>query len=246
MTVIQEFAYDHPFHNGIFVGQHPVLVGGRTGNFWAVPPRRSFDDAIWTKIGRMDVSAPPAHEALPDGYRFEFKSVWRDEEEQPLLDETRSVRFHTYAGAHAVDVASVKTAAYGAIEFPKTKYGSIGARVEPRLLPCMGSQIVGCSGGDLHYGLADEVANQKACDAVAYQSTIPGAGVYGICLIILDNSASPNRRGPWFIRDYGMAMFNATQQEQISVPASATWTAALRVIAYDGALTPERLSEWMK
>jgi hypothetical protein len=68
--------------------------------------------------------------------------------------------------------------------------------------------------------------------------------VYGICLMIRDNSASPDRRGPWFIRDYGMAMFNATQNGPIAVPAGGHWTAALRVVAYDGALTAERLAAW--
>ena len=33
-TVIQEYAFDHPFHNGFFVGQSPVIVGGREGQFW--------------------------------------------------------------------------------------------------------------------------------------------------------------------------------------------------------------------
>src|SRR5688500_13898876 len=28
LTVLQEFAYDHPFHNGLFVAQHPVHAGG--------------------------------------------------------------------------------------------------------------------------------------------------------------------------------------------------------------------------
>ena len=32
-TVVQEFAFDHPFHNGIFVGQGPVQVGDRKQAF---------------------------------------------------------------------------------------------------------------------------------------------------------------------------------------------------------------------
>jgi len=99
LTVIQEFPYDHPFHNGIFVGQHPVNAGGRTGNFWAMPLRRSFDDAIQTKVGRMDVQGQPAADVGEEGVCFTFRSIWRDEDEQPLLDETRTIEFRATADA---------------------------------------------------------------------------------------------------------------------------------------------------
>ena len=154
---------------------------------------------------------------------------------------TRSARCFLRAlpDANVCDMTSRKTAAYGAAEFPKTKFGSICMRVEPRLLPALGGQVIGCLDGELHRGTADEVANAKACDAVAYENDVPGLGVYGVCLMILDNrkSASPDRRGPWFIRDYGLATFNATQNEAIAVPAGGGWTAALRIVAYDGPLT---------
>jgi hypothetical protein len=39
-------------------------------------------------------------------------------------------------------------------------------------------------------------------------------------------------------------MFNATQQASISVPMGGAWTATLRVIAYDGPITSERLAAW--
>ena len=62
-TVVQEFAFDHPFHNGIFVGQGPVQVGEREAGFWASPPRRSFTDKVFEKLGRMDHTARPRHHA---------------------------------------------------------------------------------------------------------------------------------------------------------------------------------------
>ena len=243
-TVVENFPFDHPFHNGVFVGQNPVKVGGREGNFWAFPVKRHHGDHIMAKMGRMDPQGAPAAEVTGAGVRFALKSIWRDEEEQPLCDEERTVILRSVPDANVCDMVSRKTAAYGDAEFSKTKFGSIGARVEPRLLPKLGGQIIGCLDGQLRRGLADEVANQKACDAVAYESNVPGIGVYGICLMILDNSASPDRHGPWFIRDYGMAMFNATQNSAISVPAGGAWTAALRVVAYDGELTAERLAAW--
>jgi hypothetical protein len=245
-TVVENFPFDHPFHNGIFVGQNPVKVGGREGNFWAFPVKRNHDDHIMKKMGRMDPQGEPVAEVTDAGVRFTLKSIWRDEQEQPLVDEERTVVMRSLPDANICDMTSRKTAAYGAAEFAKTKFGSLGARVEPRLLPPLGGQIIGCLDGELRRGAADEVANQKACDAVAYENDVPGLGVHGLCLMILDNSVSPDRRGPWFIRDYGMAMFNATQSESINVPAGGNWTAALRVVAYDGALTAARLAAWSR
>jgi len=63
-------------------------------------------------------------------------------------------------------MASLKTAAYGPAEFARSKFGSIGVRVEPRLLPALGGQVVSCLDGNLRGGTADEVANAKQCDAV--------------------------------------------------------------------------------
>jgi len=243
-TVVENFPFDHPFHNGIFVGQNPVKVGNREGNFWAFPVKRSHGDHIMKKMGRMDPLGEPISEVADASVRFALKSIWRDEQEQPLVDEERTVLLRALPDATVCDMTSRKTAAYGGVEFAGTKFGSIGARVEPRLLRALGGQVIGCVSGELRRGTADEVANGKPCDAVAYENDVPGIGVFGICLMILDNSASPERRGPWFIRDYGMAMFNATLNEGIAVPKGGTWTAALRVVAYDGALTADRLAAW--
>ena len=245
-TVVENFPFDHPFHNGIFVGQSPVQVGDRQGNFWAFPVKRSHGDHIITRMGRMDPQGVPTAEVSDAGVRFTLNSIWRDEQEQPLINEQRTVILRSVAGATVCDMASRKSAAYGPAEFAKTKFGSIGVRVEPRLLPRLGGQIIGCRDGQLHRGLADEVANQKDCDAVAYEADVPGIGVYGVCLMIRDNSASPDRRGPWFIRDYGMAMFNATQNSPINVSEGGDWTIGLRVIAYDGKLSEQRVSAWLK
>ena len=65
-------------------------------------------------------------------------------------------------------------------------------------------------------------------------------------MMILDNTASERRDGPWFIRDYGMAMFNATMTEDIVLKRGETWSAALRVIAYDHSLDPRRAEAWKR
>jgi len=246
-TVVENSPFDHPFHNGIFVGQSPVKVGDREGNFWGLPVKRAHDDPVAVKkTGRMDPQGEPAAVVTDAGVRFTLKSIWRDEQEQPMLDEERTVFLRALPDANVCDMISRKAATYGAVEFPKTKFGSICMRVESRLLPALGGQVIGCVDGELCHGTADEVANAKVCDAVAYENDVPGLGVYGVCLMILDNSASPDRRGPWFIRDYGLATLNVTQNEGIAVPAGGGWTAALRIVAYDGPLTAERLTAWKK
>ena len=72
----------------------------------------------------------------------------------------------------------------------------------------------------------------------------PGLGRCGVCLMILNNTASENLTGPWFIRDYGMAMFNATMNEDVVVTKGDTWEAALRVAAYDGSISVDRVRSW--
>ena len=243
-TVVREFPFEHPWHNGVFVAQNPVRVGSREGNFWALPLPRQADDHLMAHMGRMDPRHEPEAEVTADGVRFTLNSTWRDEQEEPLIDELRTVSLRALPDATVCDMMSRKTAAYGAAEFGRKKFGSIGMRVEPRLLPPLGGQVLAGRDGRLERGAADEVANARACDAVAYEADVAGVGVFGVCMMILDNSASEDRRGPWFIRDYGQATFNATQDASIHVAEGDTWTIALRVVAYDGPLTVARIGAW--
>ena len=231
-TVVREFPFDHPFHNGFFVGQHPVKVGDRVGNFWAHPPRRGHDDAIFVHVGRVDVPKEPEIRLAADGVRFTFRNVWRDEHDEPLLDEVRTVVFRSADDATICDMTSDKIGAYGAVEYSQTKFGAIGVRVEPRLLPPLGGTIIADAG---RRGTA-EVVHEGESDFVAYE----GDG-FGVLLHILDDGV----RGPWFIRDYGMAMYNPTWTRSVSTPQGGAWTVGLRVVAYDGDLTEERARKWL-
>ena len=242
MTVVREFPFDHPFHNGVFIGQNPVRVGGRVANYWALPVTRSADDHIMVNIGRMD-PVGEIETIIDDSVTFSLRSTWLDENGDPMLDEKRVVRFQSMDDATICDVTSMKTAAYGAVECSQTKFGTIGMRVEERLLPALGGEVISSLDGEIRRGTADEVANHMACDAIAYENSLAGT-TFGVCMMIRDNTASTERRGPWFIRDYGMAMFNATQDDAVHIPDGETWTASLRVVAYDGALTPERITAY--
>lgn len=238
LTVIQEYAYDHPFHNGVFVAQYPVRVDERIGNFWVTPPRRSFDDRVFTRIGRVDAAMPPAIDISDESITFTVSSVWRDENEEPLIDEVRTVIFRALGDATICDIISRKIAAYGPTEFPKTKYGSLGIRVEPRLLPSLGGEVIADDG---RHGTAALVDARRESDYVAYENTADSQR-FGVCLHILDAGV----RGPWFIRDYGMAMYNPTWDRSISLARGETWTVSLRAVAYDGPLTSDRTTEWKR
>ena len=238
LTVLQEFAYDHPFHNGIFAGQHPVKVNGRMGNFWAMPPRRSEEDAIFTGVGRMEASGKLTVEPYDHGLHFTMKCVWCDENEEPMLDEIRKVNFQTLNDATICDVTSQKIAVYGDVEFPQTKYGSIGIRVEPRLLPTLGGVII----ADGNRRGQPDIVHEGESDFVAYENQLLGGQRFGVMLSILDEGL----RGPWFIRDYGMAMYNPTWIQSIHIPKGQSWTISLRVAAYDGVLTQEQVKKWLK
>jgi len=238
-TVIQEFPYDHPFHNGFWVAQGPILFADREVHFWPSPPMRKAGEALFANMGRMDCSTPPQVESLDNGVRFTLHSIWRDQYETPVLDEVRTVNLYMLEDAVVCDMTSVKQANYGALEYPQTKFGSIGIRVEPRLLPILGGQVIADGG---RRGNA-EIALDQPCDFVAYENDLPGSGRFGVLLTILDEPRP--QRGPWFIRDYGLAYYNPTRTGCVSTPTGGSWQVSLRVVAYDGPLTDTRAQKWM-
>jgi len=244
---VQEYPFDHPFHNGVFVGQSKIRVDGREAHFWApAPDWRNPENYIYRDIGqlRYGYDQPAAIAPRGGGFRFTYRTTWRDADGQPLLDETRTIDLYAGEDGTVCDVVSAKEAAYGAVEYAATKHGAIGARVQPQLLPFMGGEILAGRGGEIERGRADDVVGGRSCDFVAYQADVPELGRFGVCLLVLANSASPERGGPWFVRDYGMAMFNPTMREPVRTATGETWLTGLRLVAYDGALTSERAERW--
>ena len=138
LTVIQEFPFDHPFHNGFWVAQGPIFIDGREVTFWPSPPMRKANEALFSHMGRMETLGKPQIEPIDNGVRFQLKLLWRDKNEQPVLDEVRTIDLYSVEDATICDMRSSKIASYGALDFAQTKFGSIGIRVEPRLLPISG------------------------------------------------------------------------------------------------------------
>lgn len=140
-NVIQAYPFDHPFHNGIFVGANPVYVQGRQANFWAVPPRRKAQDAVFHHVGRMDRADVPRVQVFSRGVRFVQHSIWRDEQDQPVLDEVRTITLGVLGDVHLCDMTTCLSAAYGDLHFPATKFGILCVRLEPRLVPACEGHI---------------------------------------------------------------------------------------------------------
>ena len=245
LGVTQEYAFDHAFHNGVFVAQARVVCGGVLSNFWVVHPDwRSPDSHVYNHLGQIRYRERADITPLESGFRFTYRSTWTGCDGAPVLDEVRHFDLYAAADATICDLISRKTAAYGELRFEANKHGSLGVRVQPQLLPPFGGEMVAGTGTEIHRGLADEVAFGKERDFVAYEAEPAGLGRFGVCLLVLDNTASDRRTGPWFVRDYGMAMFNATMDEDIVVAEGDTWETALRVAAYDGAVSVERARTW--
>lgn len=225
--VIQEFPYDHPFHNGLFVAQYPVVMENKEGNFWTMPPRRSPTDATYKSIGRMDPQGEPTIECLEDRVVLTLQSLWRDENEVPLLKEIRRVEFRSGQSATVCTMTSIKVADFGSIHFPATKYGAIGARVAPRLLPSCGGVI---SGDNNRRGSSTIFESERNSSYVIFESERSNARSHGLAL--LPGRGTPN--GPWFVRDYGLAMLNPTMEATITLAPKESWSIGIQAIAFDG------------
>ena len=196
------------------------------------------------RLGQLRYRARAASGPLPHGYRFTYRTTWNGADGRPVLDEERHFDLYAAPDATICDVISRKTAAYGALRFEASKHGSLGVRVQPQLLPPFGGEIVAGLGAEHYRGSADEVAFGKERDFVAYEAEAAGLGRFGVCLVVLNNTASDRRTGPWFVRDYGMAMFNATMDDEVAVAEGEIWETTLRVAAYDGPVSFERARSW--
>jgi hypothetical protein len=242
LTVLQEFPFDHPFHNGLWVAQGPVQFGGQTVHFWPMPPERRPGESLFTHMGRIETVGLPTVETHARGVRFTLQAVWRTAEGAPVLDETRVVDLYAVEDATVCDVTTTQKATYGALDYAATKFGTICVRVDPRLTPVVGAEVIADGG---RRGKA-EVALQQPNAYVAYESGNVGgnernrSGTFGILLAV-----PGERPQEWFIRDYGLATYNPMFAEPRTVAQGESLRVDLRVVAYDEALTDERAQRWI-
>lgn len=242
LTVIQEFPYDHPFHNGLWVAQGPIQFendgGQETVHFWPAPPERRPGESLFSHMGRIESLGLPTIETDEYGVRFTLQSCWRNGKGAPVLDEIRTV--HLYEGEYATlcDVTTVQQANYGAVHYEASKFGAICIRTDPRLTPVLGATVIADGG---RRGKA-EVALQKANAYVAYESA-PSNSSEGFGILLSVPGARP---AEWFIRDYGLATYNPMFEQPRTVARGDSLTVTLRVVAYDNPLTDARAQRWIQ
>lgn len=102
---------------------------------------RIANEPLFEHMGRMEVSEPQI-EQLESGIRFKLSVLWRDQNEVPILDEVRVVDLYSVDDATVCDMTSEEIGNYGSLDYLQSKFGSIGIRVEPRLLPDFGGEII--------------------------------------------------------------------------------------------------------
>jgi hypothetical protein len=239
LTVLQEFPFDHPFHNGLWVAQGPILFDGQTVHFWPMPPERRPGESLFTHMGRIETLGLPKMECHERGVRFTLQSTWRAGDGTPVLDETRTIDLYALDdaqdGVTVCDVTTVQSASYGALTYEASKFGAICVRVDPRLTSVVGAEIIADDG---RRGKA-EVALAQPNAYVAYESA--SSGGFGVLLAV--PGAQPHE---WFIRDYGLATYNPMFEEPRTVAQGESLRVDLRVVAYDEPLTDARAQSWIE
>lgn len=224
--VLQEFAFDHPFHNGCFIGWHPIRSDGIDHNFWATPPPRSSPDPMMAHLGRIEATSPPTLAAGPDALAAELSLAWRSEAGCGLAEERRSLRFWAAGCGHGVDMRSQLRAIDQPLELPQTKFAGIGIRLDPRLTSSCGGNFEGSAGKAGAAALHDQPGTFLRVEASA------GSRVFGLYL------EAPGFDLPWFVRDYGLILLNPVWHAGRRLACGETLDMRVAMVAYDAATTP--------
>ncbi len=224
--VLQEFAFDHPFHNGCFIGWHPVRYDGVDHNFWATPPARSAPDPMMTNLGRIEAISPPSLTAAPDFLTAELALRWRSETGAVLAEELRSLRFWATGCGHGIDLRSQLRAVNHPLELPATKFAGIGIRLDPRLTPACGGWFEGSAGKGCAAALHD-----RPGDFLRVEANV-GDRAFGLYL------EAPGFGLPWFVRDYGLILLNPVWHDGRHLLRDEPLVMRLTMVAYDAAATP--------
>lgn len=193
--VLQEFAFDHPFHNGCFLGWSPVRVNGVDHNFWATPPQRSQPDPMMERLGRQRLEGEIRTAREGDNLVATLSVAWDAHDGTPLLAEERVFTVCAGEQAHTVHVQSSLRPVAGEVQLPVTKFAGLGVRLDPRLTQAAGAVFYGDAGrGDAGL-LHGQLSSFVGVDARH------GAHRFGLRI-------SSGQALPWFVRGYGLVLLN--------------------------------------
>gem|GEM_PF-627696 len=236
--VLQEFPFDHPFHNGCFVGLHPVIHKDIRHNFWTTPPQRTLQDPMLENLGRVILQ--PCSEfnngVLSASAKFLFH--WRGANGVVLLAEGGEYQVVTEGESNQMSI-KCQFLAKQDVEIPASKFAGIGIRVAPELTqPC--SARVGSLAESASPLIS--IPKMRKCGLLISTSieNLHGHSKPGIWL----ETASRSRgygvvvhaqmpTAPWFARGYGLVLHNPIQDQGLRLNAGESFVWSVTLTAYD-------------
>ena len=226
--VLQEAPPDHPHHQGLWIGLevdgHDLWNAGSRG----LPRHRQE-------------AAPALAELAPrvteDSVRVDQHVRWLTAEGTELLQEERRIDFT--AGDHFTCVTWRSTfghAAKGA-HIGQTKEAGIGIRVPPHWETPLGGVIRNAAGQ-----VGEAACFDQPSPWINVEGLVVGDRWAGIVLAPLPGSDSC----PWFVRDYGIQLYNPSRHHAISLALDDRITWAVQVLAYDGRRSVSDIDEMVR
>lgn len=240
--VLQEFAFDHPFHNGCFIGLHPVVQDGQASNFWATPPQRQADDPMMRDLGRVVLAQPPHLWADAEQLGAHLSLDWLGADGQVLLYEQRTLRLRPGPQANQLVVSSEWTAAMDVALGP-TKFAGLGVRLDPALTQVAGARYAALP--DLaDAGLAAQLDVPGLIRQACLAQDVPVDALHGgmHAGVRIQVAAEPGwglvlhkaaPAVPWFVRGYGLVLHNPVQHQAVRLAPGQTLAWSITLTAYD-------------
>ncbi len=175
---------DHPHHTGLWVAQGDV----NGADSWSLD--KGADQPKQRHLGFSNIG--------PDSFTEELE--WEGKDHQPILKETRTIRFRTWPdGCRGIDMTSAFTPIGGPVTFGDTKEAGICAvRMAPQI--SQKPQITNSVGQT-----TEKTAWGKPADWCDESGMIDGKP-FGVA--ILDYPTNPRHPATWHVRNYGLMSSN--------------------------------------
>jgi hypothetical protein len=180
---------DHPHHQSLWVSHGDV----NGVDHWTLLKGTNSPRQMHVKFSRVDA----------DGFIEQLQ--WENNDHQPMLDETRTVRFLALPdGSRAIDITSAFTPIDGPVTFGDTKEaGLMAVRLATPISdhPTL-TQSTGASG--------EGMAGEKACWGKAAdwcdESGLINGKPFGVA--VFDHPTNPRHPATWHVRAYGLLAAN--------------------------------------
>jgi len=182
---------DHPHQRGLWFAHDPVSGV----NFWASEAANASANG-----GSIALQELGEIESGPDQGSIAATFTWRDPDGEPMVTESRVMRFHSDASLRTIDF-DITLTAIREVELSDSKEGTFGIRLRPVLQEAGGNGQIQNAEGMIN----EEPAWGKPSKWCDYSGEVDGEKV-GIA--ILDHPGNPNHPTRWHVRGYGLFAAN--------------------------------------